>query len=74
MIVQNEDGLTQGELALLESELLGLQSLADVMAWGRNQPAGAVDRMVIKDVIVQDEFTHDAIVPWNKRFLVFDST
>jgi hypothetical protein len=25
-------------------------------------------------VVVQDEFSHEAIVPWGKRFLVFGST
>jgi hypothetical protein len=72
--LQDEAGLAREEIARLESELPDLQSLADVMAWGRNQPPGMIDRLVIKDVVVQDEFSHDAIVPWGKRFLVFGST
>lgn len=58
----------------LEVELAALESLADVIRWGRGQPAGSVSPPVITDVVVQDEFTHDAIVPWRGRVLVFGST
>ena len=73
--IHNRAGLTAAELAGLEAQVGGLESLADVVAWGRAQPAGSVRPPVIVDVIIQDEFTHDAIVPLRDgRTLVFGST
>ena len=74
MKIQNRAGLDPEELAKLQASLSGVESLADVIAWGRTQPAGSVRPEVITDVVVQDEYTHDAIVPWNRRVLVFGST
>jgi hypothetical protein len=62
------------EVEALERQLGGVESLADVLRWGRSQPTGVVKPAVITDVVVQDEFTHDAIVPWRDRALVFGST
>ena len=72
--VHNRAGLTPDELRMLEAELSGLETLADVMRWGRGLSAGVVTARVIEDVVIQDEFTHDAIVPWADRALVFGST
>jgi len=72
--IQNRAGLNPFDLAELQASLKGLASLADVIAWGRNQPAGSVRPEVITDVVVQDEYTHDAIVPWNQGAIVFGST
>ena len=62
------------DVAALRESLEGVESLADVIAWGREQPAGWVRPEVIADVVVQDEYTHDAIVPWNRNTIVFGST
>ena len=72
--VRNRAGLTPSELRSLEAHLSGLETLSDVLRWGRGLPAGAVTKRVIEDVVIQDEFTHDAIVPWGDRALVFGST
>ena len=74
MAIRNRAGLPPAEIAALESELGPLESLSDVLRWGRDQPQGSVSPAVIVDVVVQDEFTHDAIVPWRGRALVFGST
>ena len=74
MAVRNRAGLSLVELDALQIELDPLESLSDVMRWGRSQAPGSVKPPVITDVIVQDEFTHDAIVPWRGRALVFSST
>lgn len=75
MNIQNRASLSPAELDALSSELGGLESLADVLRWGRGQPKGSVHPTVIADVVVQDEFTHDAVVPWRSgRALVFGST
>jgi hypothetical protein len=74
MAIRDRSGLSPAELRELELQMGKLESLADVIRWGRSQPAGVLGRAVIGDVIVQDEFTHDAIVPWRDRALVFGST
>jgi hypothetical protein len=74
MAIRNRSRLSSAEIDALEPELGGLESLADVLRWGRAQPAGSVKPAVITDIVVQDEFTHDAIVPWRDQALVFGST
>jgi len=74
MTVRNRAGLPQAELEALQAEIEPLESLSDVIRWGRSQSPGSVEPAVISDVIFQDEFTHDAIVPWRGRALVFGST
>ena len=74
MAIRNRAGLSRVGLEELQVELEPLESLADVIRWGRSQAPGSVEPPVITDVIVQDEFTHDAIVPWRGRALVFGST
>ena len=59
----------------LDREVSELRTLADVLAWGRARPDRVTARTVIADVVLQDEFTHDAIVPLaGGRTLVFGST
>ena len=74
MAIRNWAGLSPAELEALQGELASLESLSDVIRWGRSQAPGSVEPSVISDVVVQDEFTHDAIVPWRSRALVFGST
>jgi hypothetical protein len=47
------------------------RTLADVVEWGLAQ----TPPRLVADVIVQDEYTHDVIVPLDeKRWLVYDTT
>ena len=56
---------------IVENRVLGaLTSLSDVVRWGLAQTPPAI----VADVIVQDEFCHDVIVPWRDRYLIFDTT
>lgn len=61
-------GLAPAELAELTGLLAGQTILAHVVRWcaARGQP--------IVDVVTQDEYTHDVIVPWGARWLVYDTT
>ncbi|GEL73301.1 hypothetical protein [Myxococcus virescens] len=55
----------------LEQELASLTLLQDVVRWGF---ASSPPRDVT-EVIVQDEFTHDVVMPWMEgSYLVFDTT
>jgi hypothetical protein len=47
-----------------------LPTLADVVRFGLAQSPP----QTIVDVVVQDEFTHDVVLPWNGQYLVFDAT
>jgi hypothetical protein len=45
------------------------------MTWALSDPAKRFIPGVVKDVVVQDEFTHDVIVPWGPELvLVYDTT
>lgn len=61
-------GLSPAELAELAQIVAGHHTLAHVVRWcaGRGQP--------IRDVVTQDEYTHDVVVPYGERWLVYDTT
>lgn len=64
-------GLNDAERATLHGIVQGHQGLDDVFAWGRAQ----APPILPADVVVQDEFSHDVIVPWAARlYLVYDTT
>ena len=54
----------------IEGEVLPLRSLEQVVRWAfsRTPPSG------VADVVVQDEFTHDVVIPLRGMHLVFDTT
>jgi len=54
----------------MEQELRPLRSLERVVRWAfsRTPPSE------IADVVVQDEYTHDVVIPWGGVHLVFDTT
>lgn len=61
-------GLTPAEFAELAGLVAGQPTLAHVVRWcaARGQP--------IVDVVTQDEYTHDVVIPWGDRWLVYDTT
>lgn len=75
MRVTDHAHLPPEQLAEIEAELSGQQNLHDVMKWALFHPPGVFIPSVVADVIVQDEFTHDVIVPWRDGLvLVYDAT
>ncbi|RKG84185.1 hypothetical protein D7V97_43810 [Corallococcus sp. CA053C] len=71
VLLTDHSGLPPAQRAALERELAPLTLLQDVVRWGF---AHSPPRDVAA-VIVQDEFTHDVVVPWaDGRYLVFDTT
>jgi hypothetical protein len=48
--------------------------LSDVLAWAAAKPKADVHPRIVAEVITQDEFTHDVIVPYREVFLVYDTT
>ena len=62
-------------VAQIQSDVLEQENLAEMMSWAMAQPAGTFSPKVVADVIVQDEFTHDVIVPRTDGLvLVYDAT
>ena len=74
MKVDNRANLSSDQLTSVESELTQHRTLADVLDWGFKQPAGTVHPQIIADVVVQDEYSHDVIVPWRDRLIVVYGT
>ncbi len=75
MRIVNRANLSAEQQAAVERELAGQQNLNDVMSWALAHPAGVFTPTVIAGVVVQDEFTHDVIVPWRDDLvLVYDTT
>jgi hypothetical protein len=75
MLVANRANLSSDAVADIAAELSGQENLRDVMAWALSSPRGRFIPSVVAEVIVQDEFTHDVIVPWQDGLiLVYDTT
>lgn len=59
------------ELTRFRLALRDLRTLGPVLAWLRTQEPPRI----IREIVTQDEYTHDVIVPWSERLvLVFDAT
>lgn len=64
-------GVSADELAFLRATFCGFATLEQLLDWGRDlePPIG------IADVIAQDEYSHDVLVPLpDRRWLAFDTT
>jgi len=75
MRVANHANLSSDAVADIAADLSGQENLKDVMSWALSSRSGAFIRSVVAEVIVQDEFTHDVVVPWRDGLvLVYDTT
>ena len=75
MLIRNYAGLDAERLAAVADELGEQRGLQDVISRGLGGASGAADPRVVAEVVVQDEYTHDAIVPWRDSLvLVYDTT
>ena len=75
MRVLNHANLSDEAVAAIAAELSDQENLKDVMAWALSSTPGTFNPSVVAEVIVQDEFTHDVIVPWRDGLvLVYDTT
>ena len=71
----NYANLLPEAIAEIDATLSGQENLKDVMNWALSQPRGTFVPSVVAEVIVQDEFTHDVMVPWRDGLvLVYDTT
>ena len=75
MLVVNHANLSPDAVAHVATQLADQENLADVMTWALSSRPGVFIPSVVADVIVQDEFTHDVVVPWRDGLvLVYDTT
>jgi hypothetical protein len=75
MRVLNHAKLTSESVADIAKELSAQENLKDVMTWALSARPGIFVPPVVAQVIVQDELTHDVIVPWRDGLvLVYDTT
>ena len=75
MLVVNHANLPPDDVADIATELTGQENLLDVMSWAFASPPGTFIPSVVAEVIVQDEYAHDVVVPWrNGLVLVYDTT
>jgi hypothetical protein len=73
--VLNYANLPREVIASIESELAEQHNLKDLMKWALADSGNKFVPGVVKNVVVQDEFTHDIIVPWGPELvLVYDTT
>ena len=63
--------IPERELSRFRLALRDLRTLGPVLEWLRAQDPPRAPR----EIVTQDEYTHDVIVPWSDRLvLVFDTT
>jgi len=74
MKVTNLATLPENEFAELEKILAKQKTLGQVLTWAGAQPKGNFLPQIVAEVITQDEFTHDVVVPYKDWFLVYDTT
>ena len=73
--VLNYAQLPSEAMASIESELSEQHTLKDLMSWALSDVRKRFIPGIVKDILVQDEFTHDVIVPWGPDLvLVYDTT
>lgn len=74
MQIVNRANISDDKIATIENEVRDHRGLQNVLKWGLSQPAGVCLSRIVADVITQDEFTYDVIVPYQDLFLVYDTT
>ena len=74
MKVANLANIPDQEFALLRTELAELNTLRKMLAWAGNKDSYDFVGQIVSEVVPQDEYTHDIVVPFRNVFLVFDAT
>ena len=71
VVVEAAGDIPNRELSRFRIALRDLRTLGPVLEWLRAQDPPRI----VREIITQDEYTHDVIVPWGERLvLVFDAT
>lgn len=74
MKITNLAKISENEFAELESDLAKHKTLGQVLTWASAQAKGDFLPQIVAEVVTQDEFTHDVVIPYKDLFLVYDTT
>ena len=74
MKVVNRANLPVKVFESIADEIQHHRSLLDILKWARKQPAGTLIPEILSDLVVQDEFNHDVVIPWKNLHLVYETT
>lgn len=74
MKVFNLADLAENLFTGLAAELAKHTTLRHVLIWANSQPKADFLPQIVAEVVTQDEFTHDVVVPYKNFFLVYDTT
>lgn len=74
MEVLNLAGLAEDEFAALERILANHKTLGAALTWAAAGPRTDFLPQTVAEVVTQDEFTHDVVIPYKNLFLVYDTT
>ena len=70
----NLSSLSEAELAPILAEVDRHRGLNQVLAWAAGKPKNEIHPHIVAEVVTQDEYTHDVIIPYKNIFLVYDTT
>lgn len=66
--------LSEEKFTKLEKVLVKHLTLGNVLTWANSQNKCDFIPNIVDEVITQDEYTHDVIIPFQDIFLVYDTT
>lgn len=73
-MVRNVSSLSKSEFQAVSEEVATHSGLKQVLSWAASKPKDQVHPAIVAEVITQDEYTHDVVVPYRGIFLVYDTT
>jgi hypothetical protein len=74
MIIRNLTNLSEKDFAALAGELAKHKTLGRALSWAGARPKDEFLPQIVAEVVTQDEYTHDVVIPYKKLFLVYDTT
>lgn len=74
MRIINYADLPENEFAELAEVLAKHKTLGQTLNWTALQPKDDFLPQIVAEVVTQDEFTHDVVIPYKNLFLVYDTT
>jgi hypothetical protein len=70
ILVRPVEAVSPQLVADAEQAFAARRTLADLLRWA----AAQTPRVEIAEIVTQDEYTHDVVVPFGSAFLSFDTT
>ncbi|MBA3634038.1 MAG: hypothetical protein H0W58_14695 [Acidobacteria bacterium] len=74
MKITNLANLSEANFAEFKNEVANHKTLGQVLTWASAKPKDEFLSQIVSEVITQDEFTHDVVIPYKNLFLVYDTT